>query len=809
MARDSNSQKHFGITSFLPRAFAPPQPQEPANPNGVSGTSKGRGRSSASSRGDGREVKPRLDAVKDELPDVIDLTEDDDDLDQAMLPPPVPLKRNSKVASREPTSSGKGKHRALEDEPERDEQGMWVDRFGPMSREELSVHARKVSDVSTWLEEAFGSNAKLSKYRRILVLSGPAGAGKTATIQALAREMEVEIVEWKEEGNVQNAGDEFRESVVHRFTSFLARAGMAPSLDFGSSDDSDTIASTSSLALPSASSSTGTNSTRRLILLEDLPNVSHYPTKLALRSALTQYLTSPRVTCPLVIVISEALSRPGADHDGAALGSGWAPRDDSTDARSVCGVQVLQHPACREISFNPIAPTIMKKALNRILDRISASSSWKRDDPVRPSASTLDVVIQHSNGDIRSALMALEFLANEGRASSAAGDDGRKMTSFEDRTVSNGKAKGKGRKRKIDEQDDGEGQDGEATRSKDAKGLIQFVTARENSLFVFHALGKVLYNKRWGDSAADDKKDLTRPGILQARDLEYKLPRHLRREWERRPSKVDPDVLFAEAPIDSDIFLTYLHHNYPQFTSDSISSCSTILDGLSASDALLRLESDDSPYRRAPLTSLYSFAVAVRTTLLGLPSPVERNKQKLRKSELWDNLKLARSNEEGVAEVVLGGMAREGGNVGVSFSGREQGLSGREEREEAEDGIGLVTMRDKRCLMSEIIPWLGVIRPRDSNPFLLDLADFPPVDLASDWTITGDALGEKDTSAGDDDDDGDGESRQGGGVEKLSRGRAVLEEVEEHEVDLALRSRRVDEQEWFEREDDIVDPGED
>jgi cell cycle checkpoint protein len=78
----------------------------------------------------------------------------------------------------------------------------------------------------------------------------------------------------------------------------------------------------------------------------------------------------------------------------------------------------------------------MRKALQRTLDRIyepissssssksrsskSTSSSTSRatvsglDPSTRPSLTTLDLLIQHSNGDIRSALMSLQFLATQG-----------------------------------------------------------------------------------------------------------------------------------------------------------------------------------------------------------------------------------------------------------------------------------------------------------------------------------------------------------------------------------------------------------
>lgn len=52
----------------------------------------------------------------------------------------------------------------------------------------------------------------------------------------------------------------------------------------------------------------------------------------------------------------------------------------------------------------------MKKALGKILDCIY-SKSGLLPAKSRPSPGTLDIIIAHSNGDIRSALMSLQFLA--------------------------------------------------------------------------------------------------------------------------------------------------------------------------------------------------------------------------------------------------------------------------------------------------------------------------------------------------------------------------------------------------------------
>ena len=86
------------------------------------------------------------------------------------------------------------------------------------NQEDLAVHKRKVQDVRHWLLEAFGNDpsGKLKKYRvspgwilqdrkrdpnpsyqRILVLTGPAGTAKTATMHVLSNELGFDILEWR------------------------------------------------------------------------------------------------------------------------------------------------------------------------------------------------------------------------------------------------------------------------------------------------------------------------------------------------------------------------------------------------------------------------------------------------------------------------------------------------------------------------------------------------------------------------------------------------------------------------------------
>ena len=80
------------------------------------------------------------------------------------------------------------------------------------SQDELGIHKKKAADVQNWLSEAL-ENPKLAKYRvryasiarrlslmshqRILVLTGPAGSAKTATLRVLSKEMDFDIQEYK------------------------------------------------------------------------------------------------------------------------------------------------------------------------------------------------------------------------------------------------------------------------------------------------------------------------------------------------------------------------------------------------------------------------------------------------------------------------------------------------------------------------------------------------------------------------------------------------------------------------------------
>ena len=94
----------------------------------------------------------------------------------------------------------------------------------------------------------------------------------------------------------------------------------------------------------------------------------------------------------------------------------------------------------------------------------------------------------------------------------------------------------------------------------------------------------------------------------------------------------------------------------------------------------------------------------------------------------------------------------------------------------------------------------------DANPFLLDLAQFPPLSSATSSSITGEALGEKDINA-DDEEGGEEDEKPDLSVSGDVGGKPVkLEELEEaEELQEEVLRKKVEEKGWFEEEDDIVD----
>ncbi|KAH9923879.1 Rad17 cell cycle checkpoint protein-domain-containing protein, partial [Fomitopsis serialis] len=497
---------------------------------------------------------------------------------------------------------------------------LWVDRYEPTTEGELAVNKRKIQDARQWLLEALdgGPSGKLSKYRRILALTGPAGTGKTATLRVLSRELGFEIVEWRNsmderftredpddaEYNVDGEWEPY-EGLSDKFRNFLARASSCRSV-FSTPASSIPPSSSQSQSQPLSRSKSFTQSqsqprSRQVILLEDLPNILHPGTQTAFHAALDAFVALPDTgSAPLVLIISDAgLRGEDTDADGTGGSTTWRRTKEVVDIRSVLPPHLLSSPYVTQIGFRPIAPTYLRPALQSLLNRHFTGGG----SPI--SKDVLNLIVDSANGDIRSAIMALQF------ACSASGS-------------STGKKKKGG--------------------DAGARAVIESVTRREQSLMLFHLLGKLFYNKRKGDPPNPNAsaKDLQRD-----RDIDSKLkkqpplPTHLK-EHARRTSRVDVEMLYADSPIDASLLSLYVHQNYTQYSND-LSECDTLADWLSWIDA----NGAESWHQANP----HRFHLLALSTLHSLPSPVQRRNQKPYKPVFFETLQRERDAEDGLRDV--------------------------------------------------------------------------------------------------------------------------------------------------------------
>ncbi|KAL4079446.1 Rad17 cell cycle checkpoint protein-domain-containing protein [Scleroderma citrinum] len=548
-------------------------------------------------------------------PPIFDLTTDD-----AFCSSPSPTQLCALSQPSRKDVKGKGKETSPLAYQEDDR--LWVDKYEPTSEAQLAVHKRKVEDVRQWLLEAFegGPSAKLRKYRRILALTGPAGTAKTTTLRVLARELGFQILEWRNGTNERSAQfyEDFNnyvhddsypdtEALFDKFQAFLTRAMSCSNIFSGDASATTSKLSSGSQAQPDSTKAHAApqiySQKRQVVLLEDLPNILHAPTQARFQAALQSFCIasgSSNPGPPVVIIISDSglrAEQPDDDTwDGGSGGRRWG-RPDVLDIRTVLGPALLTSPYVTRIGFNPIAPTLMTKALQALLAQLSAGGI-ERQVP----RGVLEMIVGTSNGDIRSALMALQFaciapLQSKSGKSRTKGSRGRNAVT--------GGAKG------------GNG----------ALVILEAVTRREQSLVLFHLMGKLLYNKRKHDSPASR---LSAKDAAKERELDEKLVDPLPLpEWlshhERKASRVSVEAIAADSPIDSYLLGSYIHQNYTQFCSE-IEQCEGVCNGLSWTDWV------SGNFTKTP----YGFPTLALSTLHALPIPVPRLGQKVCKPAWFD-----------------------------------------------------------------------------------------------------------------------------------------------------------------------------
>ncbi|TGO13463.1 hypothetical protein BTUL_0069g00300 [Botrytis tulipae] len=460
----------------------------------------------------------------------------------------------------------------------------WAERFGPNNLEELGVHKKKVIDVRTWLDNVVGGQMR----QRLLILKGAAGTGKTTTVQLLAKDMGCDVLEWRNPVGTVASSDGFQ-SMAAQFEEFMGRGGKFGQLDLFSDDHGE---------IPAKAEVKPLDRRKQIILVEEFPNTFTRSSSAlqSFRSAILQYLASntPPLSMPynpeaksdpitpVVMIVSETLL------------TTTSASADSFTAHRLLGPEILQHPGVGVIEFNAIAPTILAKALETVVQKESRKSGRKKTPGPQVLRKLGEV------GDIRSAIGSLEFMCLRGDV-----DDWGGKVVF-----------GKGKKTSKD-----------TSLTKMEEESLELITRREASLGIFHAVGKVVYNKREG-KVLDDVES---------------LPHFISHHSRPKKSEVGINELIDETGTDTPTFIAALHENYilsceappSSFEFSSLDHVNGCIDALSDSDLLC--PSWDGSLQSSGFgggitgtggdilrQDEMSFQIAVRGILFSLPHPVSR-----------------------------------------------------------------------------------------------------------------------------------------------------------------------------------------
>lgn len=380
-------------------------------------------------------------------------------------------------------------------------------------------------------------------------------------------------MEWKTPSGSEYGGKDYV-SFGAQFDGFLSRSHKLHSLDLDSSGGAQ-------------SPMKGNRFQRRIILIEEFPSLSGPTASVlaAFRLSILRYLsvdTPPHVRTdyyrgetgmpPIVIIVSESFSNPESSFENLTV-------------RRLLGPEISNHSCTSVIEFNSIAPTFMSKALKLVLKK-SACQPMGNQTSTQSTINAISMI-----GDIRNAITSLEFfcLTSGNRWSGGSHN----ATSIKD-----------------------------AARSRKKMSPInsgtQALSQREAGFGLFHAVGKIIYNKRNGGTDTENPQDPDRPGV----------------------SQVHVNELLSETGTDIQSFIGALHENYvPSCNGPSFTRClDDCIRSLSDSDVLC-VDRKGLSKPQAGLGTIFikhrtgvdflrqediSYQVAARGLLFSLPYPVKR-----------------------------------------------------------------------------------------------------------------------------------------------------------------------------------------
>ncbi|XP_010029663.2 cell cycle checkpoint protein RAD17 isoform X1 [Eucalyptus grandis] len=427
----------------------------------------------------------------------------------------------------------------------------WVDKYKPCTFEELAVHKKKVEEVKSWFEERL-ITSKDNLGDHVLVITGPAGVGKSATIYVVASHLGATLCEWntptptvwKEYVHNSNTGQYV--SKLDEFEAFVER--------------------TRKYGLISQSSA-GESKSSAILLIDDLPMTHGNVACRRLQNCLHLLVQSTHI--PTAILITDYGRVDSADREARFLEELHLS---------------LESAGARKIAFNPITSNAIKRILSKIC----------RQEKRNVASEQIDLIAKASGGDIRHAITALQFFCL-----------------------------------KVD---------WPSFSSSSPTTVYDLNFGRDETISLFHALGKFLHNKRESVS----------PSAFCC--FVGKDPHLMQEKFMRLPFKMDaPEKVLSQAHGQARPIADFLHENVLDFLDEeAVDDASAVLSYLGDADVLLHSfhGAVARNYEAEGVVQSAAASIAVRGVLFGNSHPLPPRWHSIRKPKLWQSEKFSLHNKD-------------------------------------------------------------------------------------------------------------------------------------------------------------------
>lgn len=224
----------------------------------------------------------------------------------------------------------------------------WTEKYAPTLVDALNIHKGKIAEV----EEALRNlKDRMHQMPQLLVISGPAGSGKSSCISCLTNALSLEVIEWINPSNLSlNKTRKYSGSPwpPGSFQEFLLRGTRLPALELIPLSSSSSVLTQRSIAKKTQGG--------KVLLVEDLPNLSTPAARRDFHATLSSYLSIPAPSTsvshgpyyPLILVVTNS-TQSISSLSTSPLVEEEIRNLSSLHLHQVVPLDILSHPSCHHI----------------------------------------------------------------------------------------------------------------------------------------------------------------------------------------------------------------------------------------------------------------------------------------------------------------------------------------------------------------------------------------------------------------------------------------------------------------------------